>query len=49
MGMTKTTTGMIVGFGAALAGWWIYLQRESQENASAAQGEVIFSNAPRVD
>ena len=38
---------MLVGFGAAIAGWWYY----SQLDASSSQtdrGEVIFSNTPLV-
>jgi hypothetical protein len=45
--MTKLATGMLLGFGAAIAGWWYY----GKLDATASQpdrGEVIFSNTPRA-
>jgi hypothetical protein len=38
---------MLLGFGAAIAGWWYY----GKLDATASQpdrGEVIFSNTPRA-
>jgi hypothetical protein len=47
--MTKLTTGMLVGLGAALVGSWFYAQRESGESTYADRGEVIFRNTPVAD
>jgi hypothetical protein len=46
-GMTKLTTGMLLGFGAAIAGWWYYGKLDASVS-QAEQGEVIFSNTPRA-
>jgi hypothetical protein len=46
--MTKLATGMLLGFGAALAGWWYYGKIE-QSMPQTDRGEVIFSNTPVVN
>jgi hypothetical protein len=45
--MTKLATGMLVGFGAALAGWWYYSKLDATMSRTD-RGEVIFSNTPTV-
>ena len=45
--MTKLATGMLLGFGAAIAGWWYYGKLD-ETVPQAARGEVIFSTTPRV-
>jgi hypothetical protein len=45
--MTKLTTGMLLGFGAAIAGWWYY-GRLDATGSQTDRGEVIFSNTPRA-
>lgn len=45
--MTKLTTGVLVGFGAALAGWWYY-NKMGMAMPQPDRGEVIFSNSPMV-
>jgi hypothetical protein len=43
--MTKLATGMLVGFSAALAGWWYYSRIETTTRETD-RGEVIYSNTP---
>ncbi len=45
--MTKFTAGMLIGFGAALAGWWYYSKAEEMiQPGEPSRGEVIFKNTP---
>jgi hypothetical protein len=46
--MTKLTTGMLVGFGAAIAGWWYYAKLDAAVS-QPDRGQVIFSNTPRAN
>jgi hypothetical protein len=43
--MRKLASGMLLGFGAALIGWWFYKQSEA-DSARSERGEVIFRNTP---
>jgi hypothetical protein len=45
--MTKLATGMLLGFGAALAGWWYYGKFDATV-PQTDRGQVIFSNTPRA-
>ncbi len=45
--MTKLATGMLLGFGAAIAGWWYYGKPDTMRSQTD-RGEVIFSNTPLV-
>jgi hypothetical protein len=45
--MTKLATGMLLGFGAAIAGWWYYSKLDAT-TPPTDRGEVIFSNTPAV-
>jgi hypothetical protein len=38
---------MLLGFGAAIAGWWYYGTLDSTA-PQADRGQVIFSNTPRA-
>jgi hypothetical protein len=46
--MRKLATGMLLGFGAAMAGWWYYSKME-ETMPQTDRGEVIFSNTPVAD
>lgn len=48
--MTKARYGMLAGFaGAAFAAAWWYRNRGSASSGAEFDGDVIFSNSPRVD